>query len=56
MPNILSRIVVLLINDLELVRFMINSPDLGKDIDYNEESDLRVDFKKTLRNSQQNSK
>ena len=35
---------------------MNDSPDLGNNIDYSEESNLRVDFKRTLRNSQQTSK
>ena len=35
---------------------MNNSPDLGNDTDHIEESDLRVDFKRTERNFQQNSK
>ena len=35
---------------------MNNSPDLGNDIDNSQESDLHVDFKRTVRNSQQNSK
>ena len=43
-------------NCLEALRFVNNSPDLGNDIDHSEESALRVDFKRTVRNSQQNSK
>ena len=35
---------------------MSKSPDLGKDIDCNEESDWLIDFKKTVWNSQQNPK
>ena len=35
---------------------MNNSSDLGNDIDHSEESDMRVDFKGTARNSQQTSK
>ena len=40
----------------EPLRFANNSPDLGSDIEHSEESDLRVDFKRTVRNSRQNSK
>ena len=35
---------------------MKNSTDLGNNINYSEEIDLHVDFKRTVRNSQQNSK
>ena len=41
---------------MEPLGFMKNSTDLGKNINYSEESDLHVDFKRTVRNSQQNSK
>ena len=43
-------------NRFDPLRFTNNSPDLGNDIDNSEESDLHVDFKRTVRNSQQNSK
>ena len=43
-------------NRFELLRFANNSPDLGNDIEHSEKSDLRVDFKRTVRNSQENSK
>ena len=35
---------------------MNNSLDLGNDIEHSEESDLHADFKRAVRNSQQNSK
>ena len=35
---------------------MNNSLDLGNNIEHSEESDLRADFKRTVRNSQHNSK
>ena len=35
---------------------MSNSPAFGSDIDGDEKSDLHVDFKRTVRNFQQNSK
>ena len=35
---------------------MNNSPDLGNDVDNGKESDLHVDFKRTVRSSQQNSR
>ena len=41
-------------NLFELLRFINNSPDFSEDIDYNEEKDLYVNFKKTVWNSQQN--
>ena len=41
-------------NGFEPLRFANNSPDLGNDIDYNEEIHFRVDFKRTVRSSQQN--
>ena len=43
-------------NRFEPLTFVNNSPDLGNDIDYSEESDMRVDFKTAVRNSQQTSK
>ena len=43
-------------NRFEPLRFTNNSPDLGNDIEHGEESDLRVDVKRTVRNSQENSK
>ena len=43
-------------NRFEPLRFVNTSPDLGNDIDHSKENDLRVDFKRTVRNSQQNSK
>ena len=36
--------------------FVNNSSDLGNNINHSEESDLHVDFKRTVKNSQQNSK
>ena len=42
-------------NRFEPLTFVNNSPDLGNDIDHSEESDMRVDFKGTARNSQQTS-
>ena len=39
---------------LEPLRFMNYSPGLGHS-DHSEENDLRVEFKRTVRNSQQNS-
>ena len=41
---------------MEPLGFMKNSTDLGNNINYSEEIDLHVDFKRTVRNSQQNSK
>ena len=35
---------------------MSNGLDLDNDIEHSEESDLRADFNRTVRNSQQNSK
>ena len=44
-------------NQVESLRFMSNSPDLGNGIiNNNEENDLYVDFKRAVRTSQQNSK
>ena len=43
-------------NRFEPLKFANDSPDLGNDIDHSEENDLHVDFKRTVRNSQQNSK
>ena len=43
-------------NRFESFTFVNNSPDLGNIIDHSEESDMRVDFKRTVRNSQQTSK
>ena len=43
-------------NRFEPLRFVNNIRDPGNDIDHCEESNLRVDFKRTARNSQQNSK
>ena len=43
-------------NQFEPLRFVNSSPDLGNDIDHIEERDLCIDFKKTVSNSQQNSK
>ena len=43
-------------NRFEPLRFANNSSDRGNDIDHSEESDLRVHFKRTVRNSQQNAK
>ena len=43
-------------NRFEPLTFVSNSPDLGNDIDHSEESDMRVDFKRTVRNSKQTSK
>ena len=38
----------------EPLRFMNYRPGLGNDIDHSEENDLCVEFKRTVRNSQQN--
>ena len=43
-------------NQFEPLRFANNSPDHGSDIEHSEESDLRADFKRTVMNSQKNSK
>ena len=43
-------------NWFQPLRFMKNSPDLGKDIGNIEESGLQVDFKGIARSSYQNSK
>ena len=43
-------------NQFKPLTFVNDSPDLGNDIDHSEESDLRVDFKRTVSNSQQTSK
>ena len=43
-------------NRFEPLTFVTNSSDLSNDIDHSEESALRVDFKRTVRNSQQISK
>ena len=41
-------------NRFESLRFVNNSLDLGNDIEHSEENDLGADFKRTVRNSQQN--
>ena len=43
-------------NRFEPSKFANDSLDLRNDIDHSEENGLRVDFKRTVRNSQQNSK
>ena len=43
-------------NQFKPLTFVNDSPDLGNDIDHSEESDLRVDFKRTVSNFLQNSK
>ena len=43
-------------NRFESLTFVNNSPDLGNDNDHSEENDMRLDFKRTVRNSQQTSK
>ena len=43
-------------NRFETLTFVTNSSDLSNDIDHSEESALRVDFKRAVRNSQQISK
>ena len=40
-------------NRLEPLTFENNGPDLGNDIGHSEESDMRPDLKRTVRNSQQ---
>ena len=43
-------------NRFQPFRFMNNGPDLGNNLDDSEENDFYVDFKRTARNFQQNSK